>query len=79
MPYKTNELFLQVVDVHAFRAQKRHQNFTNMTEIANNIYNKRWGDAPVRFVAQMFFDVKTQVKHFCEFAYEHIETFGASC
>ena len=74
-------IYVQVVNVKAFTTNKDVHDFTKEVEKTNNVYNRRWGDAPLRFVVcQLFLDVAVDVLQFCEIAYEHQGLqFQASC
>ncbi|KAL0020220.1 hypothetical protein WJX77_004237 [Trebouxia sp. C0004] len=71
----------EVVNVKAFTTSKDIRDFTKEVEQTNNVYNRRWGDAPLRFVVcQLFLDVEVDVLQFCEISYEHQGLkFHASC
>lgn len=78
--YNKPVVHLQVVDVQAFRLNEGMQDFTDAVLRTNYIYNRRWGDAPLRFLAcHMFLDVKHKTKQFCEVDYEHIGRVTATC
>ncbi len=63
---------MQVVDVQAFRSNTGLREFTEAVLRTNYIYNRRWGDAPLRFLScQLLFNVEKVVKHFCDISYEH--------
>ena len=58
--------------MRAFLNNSDLQNFSRTVELTHNIYNRRWGDAPLRFAAcQLAFDVAAEVREFCELSYAH--------
>ena len=71
---------MQVVDVQFFRHNQDIQDFTTAVDLTSNIYNRRWGDAPLRYLAVQFsVDVAVEVKEFCEIDYEHQGRWEATC
>lgn len=70
----------QVVDVKAFTANRNVQEFVQAVDKSNHIYNRRWGDASLRYaLCQMFFDVATEINEFCELSYAHQGIHESTC
>lgn len=71
---------VRFVDVQAFRNNPNIWEFVEAVDNSNHIYNRRWGDAPLRYaLCQMFFNVTAEVREFCELSYEHQGIFEPTC
>ena len=61
----------EVVHVPTFSSSFDIIDFTKAVDKTNNIYNRRWGDAPLRFLTCKLFLPKAAVLEVCDIDYEH--------
>ena len=61
----------EVVHVPTFSKHPDILHFTNAVDRTNNIYNRRWGDAPLRFLTCKLFIPNAEVLEICDIDYEH--------
>ena len=61
----------EVVHVPTFSKHPDILHFTNAVDRTNNIYNRRWGDAALRFLTCKLFIPNAEVLEKCDIDYEH--------
>ena len=69
----------EVVHVPTFSSSLDIMDFTKAVDRTNNIYNRRWGDAPLRFLTCKLFLPNAVVLEVCDIDYEHQYHVSPTC
>ena len=69
----------EVVHVPTFSKQADLQDFVKAVDETHHIFNRRWGDAPLRYYACNLFLSRNELHHFCDIDYLHQSHFLPDC